>query len=172
MKHLHRFVLGITVATALGLSGAASAHGGGGMGAGQNCLHEQGMMWQHDMAGKCEHITPAMIEKHFDQFRSELKITASQEAAWQAFVAKAKQQHEAGQAMGEKMMSGTPAASAPERMDKGIEMMKQRIANMEAMSAALKDLYAVLTPEQKAVADRHFAHMGQKLRARARPAAK
>ena len=32
--------------------------------------------------------------------------------------------------------------------------MEQRLASMKAVTKALADLYAVLTPEQKAVADR------------------
>jgi hypothetical protein len=38
--------------------------------------------------------------------------------------------------------------------------MKQRLAEMENNASALKNLYAVLTPEQKAIADRHFGGFG------------
>lgn len=51
------------------------------------------------------------------------------------------------------------AGSAPERMSQHTEMMKQRLAGMETMANAVKDLYAILTPEQKAIADKHFQMM-------------
>ena len=38
--------------------------------------------------------------------------------------------------------------------------MKQRQAEAEANAAALKNLYAALTPEQKAIADRSFGGYG------------
>ena len=53
-------------------------------------------------------------------------------------------------------MAAGAQAAPPDRMIQRAELMKQRTASMEAMGTALKDLYAVLTPEQKAVADQHF----------------
>ena len=38
--------------------------------------------------------------------------------------------------------------------------MTQHLAGMQAVNAALKDLYAVRTPEQRSIADRSFGHMG------------
>ena len=38
--------------------------------------------------------------------------------------------------------------------------MKQRQAEMAANAAVLKDLYAALTPEQKAIADQRFGGFG------------
>jgi Spy/CpxP family protein refolding chaperone len=87
--------------------------------------------------------------------KETLKITDSQQAAWDAFAGKAKEQAAAMTAMRTQMAAGAQAA-APDRMIQHTELMKQRTAGMEAISAALKDLYAVLTPEQKALADRHF----------------
>ena len=39
--------------------------------------------------------------------------------------------------------------SAPERLAQRDAMLKQRLAQYEAMTAAFKDLYAALTPEQR-----------------------
>lgn len=76
-------------------------------------------------------------------------------------------------AMGPALMGGdhhgatqahsTGAQSTPERLSQRAEFAKQRAASMEAMTAALKDLYAALTPEQKTIADQYFgrAHMSQ-----------
>ncbi|MGV0952386.1 MAG: Spy/CpxP family protein refolding chaperone, partial [Azonexus sp.] len=86
------------------------------------------------------------------------KITADQESAWQAFSGKVRQQAEAMQAMRGKMQN--VAGSVPERMDQRSEMMRQRMGAMDSMNAAIKDLYAVLSPEQKAIADQRFGMMG------------
>lgn len=48
----------------------------------------------------------------------------------------------------------------PDRMALRTEFMKQRVAGMESLNAAMKDLYALLTPEQKALADQRFGHAG------------
>jgi hypothetical protein len=93
--------------------------------------------------------------------KSELKITAAQESAWKAFADQMKQQAEAMQ----KWMStvqGSAQATAPERMELRNQMMKKRQEQMEKSTAAFKDLYAVLSPEQKALADQHagFGMMG------------
>jgi Spy/CpxP family protein refolding chaperone len=86
--------------------------------------------------------------------KNELAITADQESAWQAFAKQTKQQAESMQAL--RAAAQAAAKTAPERLEQRAQFAKQRAANMEARSAALKDLYAALTPEQKAVADQHF----------------
>ena len=97
----------------------------------------------------------AMAYARLAFLKSELKITSGQETAWQAFVAKAKQQAEGVQAAITKMRD--TQTSVPDRLAQRTEFMKQRLAGMETMTAAVKDLYAALTPEQKAVADQRFA---------------
>jgi Spy/CpxP family protein refolding chaperone len=100
----------------------------------------------------------AFADQRMGELKSELKITAAQEPAWQAFTGKAKQQAQTMQANRTKMQeAGGPT---PDRMAQRSEFMKQRLAGMESMNAAMKDLYAVLTPEQKAVADQRFGHAG------------
>ena len=48
--------------------------------------------------------------------------------------------------------AGTTAGTDP--MQGRIAFMEQRLAGMKAVTKARADLYAVLTPEQKAIADR------------------
>ena len=86
--------------------------------------------------------------------KGELKITADQETAWDAYATQVKQQAGAMQAL--HTQAATAGQTAPDRYAQRAEFAKQRAAHMEAMSAAVKDLYAVLTPEQKALADQHF----------------
>ena len=92
--------------------------------------------------------------------KAELGIASGQDTAWQAFAKNAKQQSENRQAWFTKMHEARSAGSAPERLAQQTEFMKQRQAEMEANAAALKDLYATLTPEQKAIADQRFGGYG------------
>ncbi len=102
----------------------------------------------------------AAVAGHLAALKVELKITPDQDTAWQTFTTKARQQADTMIARHTQMSSQTPATtlSAPERLAHRTEFAKQRIAGMETMTAAVKDLYAVLTPEQKALADRQLAH--------------
>ena len=130
--------------------GAGAGRGGPGMmqyGAGAG----RGGMWTNPAAA---------IEGHVAALKVELKITPDQDTAWQAFTAKARQQAEAMPAQRAQMFAQMHATdqSTPDRLAQRTEFAKQRIASMETMTAAVKDLYAVLTPEQKALADNQLAH--------------
>jgi hypothetical protein len=97
----------------------------------------------------------AAADWRLSNLKTELKITAAQESAWTAFADQAKQQAEAMQ----KLMTsaqGSAQATAPERIEQRAQIMKQQQAQMEKGAAAFKDLYAVLSPEQKALADQGF----------------
>jgi periplasmic protein CpxP/Spy len=111
------------------------------------------------MAGGRWSNPEAAVEGHLAALKVELKITPDQDAAWQAFTAKAKQQADTMRARREQMFAqraGT-TQSAPERLAQRTEFAKQGLVNMESMTAAVKDLYAALTPEQKAIADQRLA---------------
>jgi protein CpxP len=101
----------------------------------------------------------AAAEGYLAALKVELKITPDQNTAWQAFTSKAKAQAESMPARRAQMFAQMSAAnqSAPERLAQRTELAKQHIGSMEAMTAAVKDLYAALTPEQKAIADQHLA---------------
>lgn len=97
------------------------------------------------------------------KLRAELKITPQQEPAFAAFLAAGKQaagQH--ARAQGDRAQLA--ALPAPQRLQQHIERQKQRTARMEARLAALNNLYAVLTPEQKQVLDSKAMRFGGKHR--------
>jgi len=91
--------------------------------------------------------------------KSELKITSAQESAWKTFADQAKQQAEAMQAV-ITGAQGSAKATAPERIDLRNQVMQKRQAQMEKGTAAFKELYAALSPEQKALADQRVGMMG------------
>lgn len=92
------------------------------------------------------------------QLHDVLKLSGAQEQAWNTFVASMKpaerQQHHDRAAF-----ANLPA---PERMQKMIELSKQRTARMESRLAALNAFYSTLSPEQKKVFDEQTRHfMGE-----------
>ena len=94
----------------------------------------------------------AMADARNAYFKSELNITPAQEPAWKAYAEQRKQQVVAMQAL-RASAQGSAQATAPERLELRSQMMKKRQEQMEKMTAAFKDLYASLSPEQKALAD-------------------
>ncbi len=184
MKRATKIVIGVGTVLTLGLAAAVvSAHPygygpgwgmgqrmGPGMAYGSGTGMERGMgPMEHGSMGHGPmgqgmgprgYANPAAAaEGRLSAMKSELKITAAQESAWKTFADQAKQQAEAMQAL----MTGAPGsaqATAPERIDQHNQVMKKRQEQMEQGTAAFKELYAVLSPEQKALADQGMSMMG------------
>lgn len=106
-----------------------------------------------------QHPDPVVnVEKRLARLKDELNITNDQAQVWAAYAEKTKSNvKDIRDRMNEAMHD--QAQTAPERFDRHIELMRKRLASFEKMDDALKQLYAVLTPTQKAIADRHFAKM-------------
>ena len=128
----------------------------GGYGPGMRGGHGPGMMGGFG-PGMMGPDYQANAEGRLDNFKSYLGITAEQDGAWQKFAAKSKEQWESMRAGHEAMYSAMhdPKLTAPERAALRSQMMIQRAGSMEAMSTALKDLYAALTPEQRELIDQN-----------------
>jgi Spy/CpxP family protein refolding chaperone len=145
MKRTRKMVLAII--TALGIGAMATSYATGmGMGPGEGCA----------MAGK-KMANPAQIDSKLVEMKKILKIGSAQEEAWTTFATIMKRQKtEMMSAMQEeKMQQRTskehPAQAAPDRIDERIQFMKQRVASMETAAAAMKQLYAILTPQQREI---------------------
>lgn len=174
MKPATKIALTIAAALSLGMSAAVvNAHPNGpgagmgwGMGPGYG-MHGHGMGPGQGMRGQGMGpgggAFPGAVEERLAALKSELGITAAQESAWQALVNNAKQHAENRQAWFAKMREARTADSAPERLAQRTEIMKQRLAEMETNAAALKNLYAVLSPEQKLIADKRFGGFGPRV---------
>lgn len=137
---------------------------GGGMGAGMGHMGRGPMGYgpmRQGMGPQGFGNPSSMAEARNAYLKSELKISAAQESAWKAYAEQAKQQAEAMQAL-RTTAQGSAQATAPERLEFRNQLMKKRQELMEKSTAAFKDLYAVLSPEQKALADQHagFGMMG------------
>ncbi len=94
----------------------------------------------------------AMADARNAYFKAELNITPAQESAWKAYAEQRKQQVVAMQAL-QAGAQTSAQATAPERMELRNQLMKQRQQQVEKVTAAFKELYAGLSPEQKALAD-------------------
>lgn len=171
MRNHRKTIVGMTVAAALAASAGftyAQPAGPGGQEARQSA--ERGGPGMHRGHGeRRDHgkwsNPAAAVEGYLAALKVELKITPDQENAWQAFTGKVKQQADAMIARRAQMKAKfeqskgqpRPNMTAPEQLAQRTERMKQRVAGMETMTVAVKDMYSVLTPEQKTIADRQLA---------------
>ena len=148
MKHTQKMVLAII--TTLGIGAMAPSYATGmGMGPGDGCA----------IPGNIT-ANPDQIDSHLAQVKEDLSIGSKQEAAWAAFAKTIKQQKtEMMSAMQERRQHASSAQStqsAPEQIGERTQFMKQRVASMETVAAAMKQLYVVLTPQQKEILDARF----------------
>jgi Spy/CpxP family protein refolding chaperone len=89
------------------------------------------------------------MEQHHKKLHAALKLTSDQEAAWTKLM-----DSEHSMAKAEPMKHEDMAAlTTPERAEKMLERMKEHQEHQVARVAALKEFYAVLTPEQQKVFD-------------------
>ena len=97
-------------------------------------------------------------EKHQAALHDKLKLSAQQETAWKKF--------SAIQPMMGKMERPDPAEmeklNAPQRLEKGLERMKAVEGKLTEHLAALKEFYAVLTPEQQKIFDQQVPQAGER----------
>lgn len=180
MKTTTRFAAVSLAVLALGVAGAVSAHPGYGMGYGMgpgagagSCMGDgpgagAGGCGMGPGMGRGMHgamrggmhgpDSPAVAAARLSDLKAELKITDAQEGAWKGFVAVVQQQAEQRQAMHAQMRAQVqdPQAAPVDRAARHAEMTALRDAHFKARSAALTELYAVFTPEQKALADQRL----------------
>lgn len=109
-----------------------------------DCEHEH---WDKSKHGE-------FMEKRQNALHAKLGLSASQEAAWNDFVAKSKSNEQTKRPDWSKLSS----LPTPDRLDRMLAMMKERQQAMEVHVEAVKTFYAQLTPEQKKIFDESFAH--------------
>jgi len=183
MKRIHKIIAGTTGVVALAVVTAVTAApnsgfgGCDGSGPGAGGGRHVGMMYGGWGPGMGPGAGPGsmrggggfgmMSEASLAKLKTDLAINAQQEAAWQAFAAKATEQSAQMQANRQQhWQSADAATTAPAQMSLRIGHMTQQLAALQATNAALTDLYAVLTPEQRAQADQYFNHMGPRWQGR------
>ena len=166
MKPTTTFAAVVLATLSFAAANTVFAHPGMGMGAGMGPGMGQGMgqgmgpgMGQHAGPGMRHQMagpeTAAAAQTRLAALKTELKITAAQEAAWTAYAGVVQQQAEQREATRTQMQTKMhdPKLSDAERTAMRESMMKAREQHLAARTAAIKDLQAVLTPEQRAIAD-------------------
>ena len=94
-------------------------------------------------------------EKRLETLKTDLKLSANQEAAWTEWVSKIKGDRKDWKENREHAESWANLP-APERMEKMLAFSKEHIAKQEARLAATKTFYATLSPEQRLILDKGF----------------
>jgi periplasmic protein CpxP/Spy len=163
------FTIAAIAAAVIGLSATAFAQGIGGMNGMSGDLHAQ-LMAQNSTATTTAAPRNAEMAEKMTQKRAErmakrqkmmaerqaklkdtLKITAEQEPAWNAFVARTAPQPRAMQPG--QTREDWSKLTTPERLDKMQVLKAERDAEMGKRIEATKSFYAALTPEQQKVFD-------------------
>lgn len=95
----------------------------------------------------------AMVEGRLAYLKAALKITDTQEAVWKGYADAVRGRVAVMQGMRQTMMEAMQKGNATERMDVRIKGLEAMVATMKAIKPATEKLHAVLTDEQKNVAD-------------------
>lgn len=156
-------LIAAALATAfVGISATAIAQGMGGMSHGAHAQHPTQATTETgkaDMSQRHAQRMESMQKYHAERqakLKTELKLTAAQEPAWNAFVARTAPEPHAMKAGAREDWS---KLTTPERLDKMQAMKAERDAQMTKRIDATKSFYAALTPEQQKVFDTQ-AHGG------------
>ena len=147
-------MLSVAVGIAAGIARAESTDAGDQLAAAE--AQPQSTQHRH-------HDPAAYAQKRLDKLKAALSITPEQEPQWSAFADSVMQQANQMKAAHDQWKD--VPATAPERIDRQIAMMKQRTASFEAVGQAAKGLYTALNPDQRHVADEkllrwHGEHRG------------
>lgn len=93
------------------------------------------------------------VEGRIAFLKAELKITDAQAPQWNAFADVLRANAQAQRAMHEQMGRGGASTGWPERLAFQQKALSTRLEALKALEAAARPLYAVLSDEQKALAD-------------------
>jgi hypothetical protein len=111
-----------------------------------------GLSGQGMMAGRQARMG-AMVDGRLAYLKAELNITDAQSEAWNGYANAGKGRVDVMQGMRQAMMDAMQKGNAMGRMDARIKSMEAMVESMKTMKPATEKLYAVLTDEQKKVAD-------------------
>jgi Spy/CpxP family protein refolding chaperone len=191
MKSTTKIIAAAAATVSLAVAGAVYAHPGmgmgpgmgwGGMGPGMGMGQGMGMGPGMGMRGMgpgagasagAGFDMAAAATARAAQLKSQLKITPEQEQAWQAYETLVAQQAASMQAMRDQfhaqVQDAQPGAAPPDFAAHRQSMIALRETHQTTHSAALKDLYAVLTPEQRTIADRNLSWEPHRMQGRLAP---
>lgn len=110
---------------------------------------------QEGYHGGAEWDRAEAVEKRLETLHKDLKLNASQEAAWTEWSGKIKAGRPAWKER-HKEFESWAKLPVPERMEKMLALSKEHVSRLEERLAATKAFYATLTPEQRQTFDKDF----------------
>ena len=111
----------------------------------------------------------AQVERRIAGFQRRLKITPAQQPQWDAFAAVMRQNAGHIETLQQERADKVATMSAPDDMRSYAEVARAHADDLQRLAQAFDTLYAAMTPEQKAEADRTFHEFQGRRRARAQP---
>ncbi len=102
------------------------------------------------------------VEKRLDNFKHELQITSNQERAWDIYTAAVRDNMTD---LHTQMLAEIqhPPQSATEHFMQIITLKQTALKDLENVSNSFNILYAALSAEQRALADKHFEKIREKI---------
>jgi hypothetical protein len=97
----------------------------------------------------------ALVAYRLDVLDQDLRLSPEQHVAWKTYSDRVMQMADDMMRTMRTLASGD--MTAPQRLDKLADVMRDRLTAMEDIADAGKRLYSVLTPGQQALADRRLA---------------
>lgn len=119
-------------------------------------------------APRPERGSMAPVDRHIASLQRQLKITPAQQPQWDAFTAVMRQNAAHMETLQRERADKIASLSAPEDMRSYAELARSQAEDLQRLVPAFDELYASMSPEQKAAAD-HAFHESQGRGARARP---
>lgn len=160
MNSTRKIIAGIAAIASVGMATALYAQTPGqgpgyGPGAGMGPM---GMHAPHGMPGARGpggNFDPAaMIDARMAYLKSALKITSAQEALWNSYSDKIKQQAQAMKAARTAAIQ-TTTLPAPDRVAQHLTLAQQQLDNLKnVILPEMRNLYDVLSADQKVIADK------------------
>lgn len=155
-------IVALTAAVAMALAVPAWTQGTGGKGAGRGGPDGgQGAQRPDGPRGTMAADSPAspgaIVYKQLDQLEDELRLAPAQSAAWGAYADALQRLAEAVErARADARLGASGQSNADRQLEVIAAGMRQRSALVQASVDQGRALYALLTPEQKIVADRRL----------------
>jgi hypothetical protein len=108
-----------------------------------------------EKAGGREPVNPIEVTLH--EFHEDLKLSPGQEAAWEAYVERIRALM--SDIARERVQRDKAPIGVLQRLDRVVDMARDRLTAVEDIAISAKALYAQLTPEQQRVADPRLANI-------------
>jgi hypothetical protein len=108
-----------------------------------------------EKGGGQEPVNPIEVTLH--EFYEDLKLSAEQESAWEAYVGQIRALM--NDIARERMQREKAQIGVLQRVDRVVDMARDRLTAVEDIAISAKALYARLTPQQQQIADPRLANI-------------